>query len=245
MKRKYVENWCIKELCEGKTLAEMNQFQEDVKGLYALLDELKVKMRAFGIYLLTGAREVIFSTEIPSKNFSSTQIEAKERAMRVAMLEMKDYFTGKQILESVVPLKPKGLSYRFRVDDRGFGVKLHQIKLFGDYIPYLNAILQSPKSVFLLQIDPKCNSFDTKYKMRDAINEIANDIFYRIYYVIAEQQGRKGFLVNKKNEQYTPDMIKKDMDYLLDLYIKILKGELSSIPRKTRYKNLKLDDFFV
>ena len=77
----------------------------------------------------------------------------------------------------------------------------------------------------------------------DALNKKAKDIFYRLYYVIAEQHGRAGYLIKVKSEQYTSDMIKKDMEHLIDLYIKILKGELSLIPRKTRYTNLNLLNF--
>ena len=231
MVRTHIEDWAIKELCEGKTLAEINQFQQESEDLLELLEQLKIETRALGVFLLTGSGELFFSTEIDASKLKDNQIKAIKEARRIAMIDIQNFYAGQLILYSKTEYDPLGTNYSFPIDDQKFRSELMQLNLFDTYRPYQKEIIHSAKSVFLLLIYPYFSIYsDMKVEFLDQIKQKAKDIFFRIYFIVAEQQGQRGYLIKLKNEDYLPSMIKKDMEYLLDLYHKILKGELSIIP---------------
>ena len=124
----------IRDLCEGKTISEINSFQNDVKELRLLLDRLKVETRAIGAYLISGTQRILISSEVEVTNLSVVQNKAKKEALIKAREYLKEYFTLEPRLYPS-KYKPLRLNYPFHIDNEEYRPELSQIDLFHLYPP--------------------------------------------------------------------------------------------------------------
>lgn len=79
--------------------------------------------------------------------------------------------------------------------------------------------MQTSNSIILVTTNPR-----EPLPNLNAIQAIINDFITRVYYILNEKQGMKGYLVDTANaKQY-------DVEKLLDISIKIMKDEIQQVP---------------
>ena len=197
----------IEELFRGKSVEEVNDFKDNIRQLRDYMRHIKEQTKTPGIFLVTKNRDIIYSVFDDPQLFND---------IHEAILRSDEFHGG---FESV-----KGELRSLFAE---------KISLFRSYIPFQETIKKSSKAIHLVTVQGKQRllladyELHKLYELYEEIRILMNIIVFKVFFVLNEKRGVKGYLIEKEKEY--PKKIKYDLDALLDHVIKILKGEYDKI----------------